>query len=154
QVLLCHCSQCRRSSGAHFIPYVALQRQGLMHSIHGDDTANVHEQWGTIELSKAAKRNFCKNCGSLICMDYHAPNTVWVPLGILDGENDESGSLNPAEWIDSNRDSQIFVEDRVPWMDKMLETLPLKQGFGTYKADVCGDIPFEDLPPWEDDTEN
>jgi hypothetical protein len=122
---------------------VALQRQAVMQSIHGD-AKNV--QWGTIELSNVAKRNFCKKCGSLICMDYHAPSTVWIPLGILDHTNDS----DVVEWIDFRRDSQIFREDKVPWMEK-LQSLPLRKRFGTYRADICGDVAFENLPPWKDD---
>jgi hypothetical protein len=92
QILQCHCSQCRRSSGARFVPYVALQRQALMKAVHNNiqNTGGKKAKYpllSTITLSEVATRHFCTACGSLICMDYHAPNTVWVPLGILDDES-------------------------------------------------------------------
>ena len=109
-----------------------------------------HPLMGSFTLSKVATRNFCTGCGSLIFMDYHAPNTVWVPLGILD---DDSVGLDVTAWMDHTRDSQIFAKDKVPWMEA-LQSLPLLESFGTYKADVCGDIPFDELPSWQEDVKD
>lgn len=106
--------------------------------------------WGSLKLSDVATRNFCKTCGSLICMDYHAPNTVWVPLGILDNEC----AASVATQVDPARDSQIFSESKVPWMDSLEASLPLRISFGTYKADVCGSTSYEDLPSWKEEEES
>ncbi|KAG7365521.1 hypothetical protein IV203_038725 [Nitzschia inconspicua] len=80
-------------------------------------------------------------------MDYHAPNTLWIPLGILDDEVAEEVTNH----VDVERDSQIFAESKVPWTASLQTSLPLLSSFWTYKADVCGPIKFDDLPSWQEE---
>jgi hypothetical protein len=137
QVLVCHCSECRRVSGSTSIPFAALPRQPLLAQLQ-EDAPNLAK----IALSDVAARYFCRNCSSIMYMDYNAPNTVWVPIGTLD-------DFDP-QLIQVPRDSQIFGESKMAATDTLCQ-LPLQQNFGTYKPDVCSGISFDQLPSWQDE---
>jgi hypothetical protein len=62
-VFYCHCSMCRRASG-HFVAATACAREHLVCDA-GDAL-----QW--YQSSAAARRGFCRNCGS---------NLFWDPIG-------------------------------------------------------------------------
>lgn len=136
QVLICHCSECRRVSGSTSIPFAALPRQPLLAQLQDASTL------AKIALSDAATRYFCRNCSSMMYMDYNAPNTVWVPIGILD-------DFDP-KLIQVPRDSQIFGESKMAATDALCQ-LTLQENFGTYKSDVCSGIAFDQLPSWQDE---
>ena len=137
QVLVCHCSECRRVSGSTSIPFAALPRQPLLAQFQ--DAPSLAK----IALSDVATRYFCRNCSSMMYMDYNVTNTVWVPIGTLD-------DFDPQLMIQVPRDSQIFGESKMAATDALCQ-LPLQENFGTYKSDVCGEISFDQLPSWQDE---
>ena len=136
QVLVCHCNQCQRLSGSSNVPYAAIPRHDFVAQVRQSSSLTSYK------LSDLATRYFCNICSSLVFMDYHAPNTVWVPIGTID--NFESS------WIQIPRDSQIFCENKAQWADTA-NSLPSLESFGTYKSDVCSGIPFDQLPTWRQD---
>jgi hypothetical protein len=71
-VLDCHCSMCRRESGAPSLVFVGYRRADV--SIDGP-LKYYHS-------SNIAKRGFCPNCGSPICYEVTTPmaNSYGLPL--------------------------------------------------------------------------
>lgn len=140
QVLVCHCSECRRVSGSTSIPFAAVPRQSLLSQIQNAPSLSK------IALSNAATRNFCQRCSSMIYMEYKSdPNTVWLPIGTFD-------DFDP-QLIQIPRDSQIFCESKMTVTDALYQ-LPLEENYGTYKIDVCSGAPFDELPSWRDAKES
>ena len=79
-VLDCHCSMCRRESGAASLVYAGYRRTDVSIS-------------GSIKYYRAsniASRGFCPNCGSPICYEDDAdPQSIWLTVGT----HDDAGSL-------------------------------------------------------------
>jgi hypothetical protein len=140
QVLVCHCSECRRVSGSTSIPFAAVPRQPLLAQCLQEAAPSLAK----IALSDNASRYFCQKCSSMMYMDYNAPHTVWVPIGTLDEFDPQLIMQVPP------RDSQIFCESKMAATDALCQ-LPLHGNFGTYKSDVCSGIPFDQLPSWQDE---
>lgn len=91
----CHCSQCRRHSGASFLTYVAVAREAFCLEA-GDLVA--------YRSSEAALRSHCATCGSPVTFVFTSdPDTVWVTAGTLD----DPDACPPSEnW---------FTQDRLAW---------------------------------------
>ena len=74
-VLACHCSQCRKSSG-HFWAATAAARDAF--TFQSDDGLS----W--FQSSKEAKRGFCSNCGSSLFWSHSGKDTLSVSAGVLE----------------------------------------------------------------------
>ena len=75
-VLLCHCGDCRRVSGAPVAAFVAFDEADL--TVSSGNLQNV-------EVNSGVRREFCGNCGSPITGRYdYLSGTVYVSLGLLD----------------------------------------------------------------------
>lgn len=73
---ICHCGQCRRASGAAFIPWLVVQREGF---------AWTRGEPGSFDSSPGAQRLFCRDCGTPLAMTSGAePRLIDVTLGSLD----------------------------------------------------------------------
>ncbi len=74
----CHCSHCRKSSGAPAVPYATLPRSGF-HLDQGEEhLCGVH-------LTEFAERLFCGRCGSPIATKLdHQPAEIDVTVATLD----------------------------------------------------------------------
>lgn len=90
-VIACHCTQCRKQSG-HHVAATQVSRAGL--SVDG--AGNI--TW--YHASDAARRGFCKHCGS---------HLFWEPLG-GDHVSIFAGSLDGATGL--SLDAHIFVADK------------------------------------------
>ncbi len=94
----CHCTRCRRSTGAAFNT-VVLFREGDFRVVAGA------EQLRTYALSERASKHFCPQCGTEI---YHRnrqlPGMVIVPLGACD---------EPARFVPS---LNVYCESMLPWV--------------------------------------
>jgi len=133
QILVCHCTMCRRVSGSVSVPYAALPREPLW--------AQFSEAQRYVS-SGVATRGFCPTCSSTLFMDYGAEHTLWIPLGTMD-------QFDPALFCQPDRDSQIFLEAKAEYTDA-LANMPHLPSFGTYRTDPCHPtIPFVSLTPWD-----
>ncbi|GJE08228.1 MULTISPECIES: GFA family protein [Methylobacterium] len=92
----CHCSMCRRHSGAAFLSYVAVERTAFEFQ-SGHPTP--------FRSSDGAIRSHCGACGSPLTFVFDAdPGSVWVTVGSLDQPHD----VPPTEdW---------FVADKIGWV--------------------------------------
>jgi hypothetical protein len=91
----CHCSQCRRVTGAAFKPFAGIERDKLSLT-KGADNLTLH---GAADNHDA----FCKSCGSLLYSVVRDGAYVHVTLGTL---GDDPG-IRPSE--------HIYVGSKAPW---------------------------------------
>ncbi len=106
----CHCSQCRRATGAAFKPFAGIESvklrltQGADQALrHGDDQGYDHH---------------CGRCGSLLYSLVREGQYVHVALGTLV----DTPSIRP--------DKHIFVGSKAPWFT-ITDDLPQYQEFAT-----------------------
>jgi hypothetical protein len=71
----CHCSQCRRTTGAAFKPFAGIEREGLVLSQGKDELLVVGEPDG--------HDAHCARCGSLLYSVVRAGRYVHVAMGTL-----------------------------------------------------------------------
>lgn len=91
----CHCSMCRRHSGAAFLTYAAVDRAAFQ--IERGELAPYRS-------SADAIRSHCASCGSPLTFVFDAePETVWVTVGTLDNPDLAAPVEN---W---------FVRDKAQW---------------------------------------
>ncbi len=103
RVTHCHCSYCRKESGAAFLTTVAFKSEDFHWS--GDPPARYRS-------SEIAERAFCKKCGSTLGVFEHAlPEWSQVTLGSLDRPQDVSA------------DDHIWTDSQIPWL-KVDDGLP------------------------------
>jgi len=104
----CHCSDCRRATGAAFKPFAGIEREKLRLVrgadallIFGDPAANhdVH----------------CKSCGSLLFSVLDRGTRLHVALGSLH----HAPTIRPS--------AHIFVADKAPWFE-IGDSLPQYDG--------------------------
>ena len=77
EVIACHCSQCRRTSG-HF--WAAT-------SVASDDLVLTHDAGLTwFRSSDVARRGFCSLCGSSLFYEMDGEGRVSIGAGTLDGQ--------------------------------------------------------------------
>jgi hypothetical protein len=75
-VVLCHCTQCRRSTG-HFMAATAARQR--------DFRLLAAEELRWYESSPAARRGFCARCGSTLFWQADGRDYVSIAAGTLDG---------------------------------------------------------------------
>ena len=107
--LNCHCSQCRRATGAAFKPFAGIEREKFNLS-HGSESLFI---FGA-ELNHDAR---CSKCGSLLYSLVRQGRYVHVPLGTLS----EEPSIRPS--------AHIFVGSKAPWFT-ITDDLPQHHEFG------------------------
>ena len=95
----CHCSQCRKASGASFGTGATIPAASFRF-VAGED---LLKQW---ESSPGKRRCFCGQCGSQILKrnDAH-PESIRLRLGTLDTDP----GIKPAR--------HIYVGSKAPWVD-------------------------------------
>lgn len=126
-VVVCHCSQCRKTSG-HIWASTTLPEEQL-HIAPTDDLV-----W--YDSSEEAKRGYCKKCGSSLFYKRHDEDFVAVAAGTLDGPT----GLKVKD--------EIFLDDKGDYyacVDRRAET-------GEFKAPVkasceCGGVSLEITKP-------
>lgn len=92
----CHCSMCRRQSGAAYLTYAAFARDAVVFT----------GKPAPFRSSVGAQRGHCGTCGSPLTFVFDSdPDTIWLTLGSLD----DAASVRPTEhW---------FVADKIAWLD-------------------------------------
>ena len=95
QVVNCHCSMCRRHSGAAYLTYVAYDRN------------RVRFVGAPTEYRSSANvvRTHCGQCGSPLTFVFDPePHKIWLTVGSMD----DPGAVRPTEhW---------YTDDRVSWV--------------------------------------
>ena len=99
----CHCSMCRRHSGAAFLTYAAYSKKDVRFT-KGTPT--------DYQSSADAVRSHCGVCGSPLTFVFNSdPETIWLTIGSFDHPNKVKPSEN---W---------YVADKLDWVS-LDETLP------------------------------
>jgi hypothetical protein len=93
---ICHCSMCRKSSGAPFIAWIAVPREGF-HWTKGEPAR--------YQSSKDATRHFCGRCGSPMLM---TGGTNAELDGVLIGSLDEPERFVPT--------AEGWASAKLPWV--------------------------------------
>jgi hypothetical protein len=100
---VCHCTSCRRASGAHGLPWFTVTRASL--TFEGDAPAQYRSSPGVV-------RSHCARCGTPIGYEIaRRPGEIDLTLGSLD---DPSG-FAPAD--------HIWMQDALAW-DHPADGLP------------------------------
>ena len=100
---LCHCTDCRRWSGAPMVGWIAFK----------NDQIKIKGKAISYASSKNAVREFCGACGTGLFYR----NEVLLP-GLIDIH---SGTLD--DLASSPPDSQVMIKERIAWLDHF-EELP------------------------------
>ncbi len=97
----CHCSDCRRVTGAPVAAFAAFDSAKVTFSPNEGRTVNVNP---------GVTRSFCPNCGSPLAGRYdYLPNTVYIAVGLLDQADNFPPELhahyaNKLAWLPINDD--------------------------------------------------
>lgn len=92
----CHCSDCRRLSGAPVAAFAACRP----HQVHFAPTRGPRKSF-----TKGVYRWFCHECGTQLAATYdYLPDQVYVPLGIID----QADTLPPQ--------SHAHGDSALPWL--------------------------------------
>ena len=92
----CHCSMCRRTSGAAFLSWMAIPLTAFEYS-KGNPKKLISSDQGT--------RYFCQDCGTpLTCFLDEYPQYIYVTICSLD---------NPQDFEPSG---DMYVEDMLDWV--------------------------------------
>ena len=95
--VICHCSMCRRHSGAPALAFVHFPVQSFTW-LNGEPAL--------YRSSKSAERGFCSKCGSTLSMHEEVlADRVLVSVGSLD------------EPQRVHVDDHVWTQDRIPWFD-------------------------------------
>ena len=93
----CHCSMCRKASGAAFVTWLGVAHGNFRYTQGAP---------ASYRSSDIAKRAFCAACGSPLQFDYHGTHDhTHITVGSLD----EPARVAPVR--------HIWVNDRIPWAD-------------------------------------
>jgi hypothetical protein len=94
--VICHCSMCRRHSGAPALAFAVFPKASFRWS--------REPSW--FRSSPGAQRGYCPKCGSTLAMhEDHLPQLAQVCVGTLD------------EPQRVRIDDHVFASERVPWFD-------------------------------------
>ena len=103
----CHCSQCRRTTGAAFKPFAGIQREKLRLTAGADALLIVGDEIGN--------DTHCNSCGSLLYSVVREGKHVHVAMGTLI----DAPSIRPS--------AHIFVGSKAPWHE-ITDELPQFDG--------------------------
>ena len=92
----CHCSQCRKASGAAFGSFLHISKD-YFKWIKGEEHIQVYNP------SPEINRSFCKICGSCVPAIFEEYNNVAIPAGTLDDDPNLKPVVN------------IFVGSKASW---------------------------------------
>ena len=108
-LVLCHCSQCRKAQGSAFAANAIVDQDGF-HLVSGAEVLKGYES------APGKVRYFCATCGSPIMSRNQAtPRQVRIRLGSLDSD------------IRERPEARIFVTSKANW-DDISDDLPQYEG--------------------------
>ena len=94
----CHCTDCRKNSGAAFVTYVEAPKSAFTYVKGADLVQNYKADSGT-------KRAFCRQCGSTLGCFVDNDDLMEIAAATLDTP------------IDLRPEYHIFVRSKVSWYD-------------------------------------
>ena len=94
----CHCTDCRKHSGAAFVAFVEAPRKALTF-VTGEELLTSHL------AASGTRRRFCRACGSSLVCDVDSDDFVEINAATLDTPL----SLRP--------EYHIYVRSKVSWFD-------------------------------------
>ena len=95
-VASCHCSMCKKTSGAPFVTWIVVAATAFRY------TAGTPS---TLQSSEAGSRYFCSSCGTpVVCLSSKHPEIVDVTLGSLDQPDKFSPTMD------------VFEDTRLSWV--------------------------------------
>lgn len=107
----CHCSRCRKASGAEYATMLHVVAS-YFEWISGEDLITAYES------APGNFRTFCRVCGSMAPVEREQNDSVSVPVGSLDGDP----GIRPA--------AHLFVGSKAPWHE-IDDELPQMEEMGT-----------------------
>lgn len=112
-VFVCHCSICRRYTGANGIAVLLVQNADF-HWLRGEDQITVWDK-----PDAAWQAHFCRSCGSAV-PGHNTSGTTYIPAGsiTLGGQ-------------DLRVTHHMFVDSRAPWDEIGDAGQQHPEGFGT-----------------------
>ncbi len=118
-IVLCHCSICRKASGAPFDAGATVPSANF-DLTRGDNLIQVYES------SPGIRRAFCRVCGSRAPSRSADGKMVFVPAGLLDDDPHVVPALH------------IFVGSKAPWWDITDELPQFEKCVPGYGPDESG----------------
>lgn len=110
QVTHCHCTICRRASGALFMTWVTVLSSGFEWIRGNDNAASTEAQ--VYCSSSGAKRFFCRDCGTALAFQHEdTPQELDVTAGSL--ENNSEISADYHGFVGS-KVAGIHVDEHLP----------------------------------------
>ncbi|MGH7121293.1 MAG: GFA family protein [Acetobacteraceae bacterium] len=100
---ICHCSLCRRASGAPFVAWFSVPRESL---------ALISGSPSWFRSSPSAERGFCSRCGTAL---FFRSRELTDEIDITIASLEEPGSIQPCQ--------QLYAADRIRWVGDV-STLP------------------------------
>ena len=95
-IVNCHCSMCRKISGAPFVTWAVVPNSAFSYS---SGTPAM------LQSSDSGTRYFCDKCGTpVVCTNSKHPDIVDVTVGSLDNPEAFSPTM------------EIYEESRLPWV--------------------------------------
>jgi hypothetical protein len=118
RVVNCHCSMCRKATGAAFRTRAAIPAAAF-HWRQGETLVSKYES------SPGETRTFCRVCGATLATFFSAhPEQIGLALGTLD---DDPG-VRPS--------AHVFVASKAPWFEISDDLPQFSEGF--IRRDVVG----------------
>lgn len=94
----CHCTDCRKNSGAAFVTYVEAPKRAFGY-VKGADLIQTHQ------AESGTKRAFCRQCGSTLNCFVDGDDLIEIAAATLDTP------------IDLRPEYHIYVRSKVSWYD-------------------------------------
>jgi len=115
-VVLCHCTQCRRSTG-HFMAATAAH--------HRDFRLTSDSQLRWYESSGEARRGFCGRCGSTLFWQGRGRDYLSIAAGTLDGP---TGLNSACHIFVADKGDYYSIGDGLPQLPDGSFTVPMPGG--------------------------
>lgn len=105
QISYCHCSLCRRASGAPVVAWVIFPAS----AVHFVDPSSLLTDFHS---SEAAFRQFCRGCGTQLAFRYQPGRCV---PGVVEEVDLTVASLDDPSSVQPTH--HIYTSTRIPWFD-------------------------------------
>lgn len=109
RVGVCHCSLCRRNTGAPFAVLAVFDRSQLVHE------RGEQRHWDTPDY----RRHFCPTCGSATYSECLSNTTLDVHVGALD----DAAALTPT--------FELWTQDAATWVPRDPKWVSYQRGRGS-----------------------
>lgn len=94
----CHCTDCRKNSGAAFVTWAEFPRSAFTF-VKGEDQLQTHK------AESGTQRQFCRTCGSSLICFVEGDGLIEVTAATFDTPLEERPAYH------------IYVRSKVPWFD-------------------------------------